>query len=338
MSIAIATRNRIEPLRGHLAVLHLKRLAPAKAAGPDAAAPAEMALDYQGGHSVQQRQKSWSGVRASIAQVHCDGALHVDLAADAARLSVVLEEVGGRVEIRSKDGRGQSPADDAARPLSIIPPALPAHGKADGIRFVRHLVLQFDLAALRGMTEDEIDLTNAFAPRLMFADPGIMRLAQLFADECMRDAPHSRLYGDNLSIALLLALSRLGAQPPSTITRGCLAPWQLRRVSEYLHAHLSEDVELHALSGLVNLSRSYFSRAFKSSTGLAPHQWLLHARIAKAKQLMLEGRSPLAQIAIDVGFADQAHFTRTFGRAVGESPGIWRRNRSADRPAPRAAA
>jgi AraC family transcriptional regulator len=331
MNIAIAIRDRTELPRGHLAGLHLKRLAPPKAPAFGAATPAEMALDYQGGQSVQQRQKSWSGVSASVAQMHCDGALYVDLGGDAARLSVVLEEVGGRFEVRSKDGRGQSASDDASRPLSIIPAALQAHGKADGVRFVRHLVLQFDMAALRGMADDEIDLTNVFAPRLMFADPGIMRLGQLIADECIRDAPHSRLYGDNLSIALLLALSRLCAKPSATITRGCLAPWQLRRVSEYLNAHLGDDVELHALSDLENLSRSYFSRAFKISTGFAPHQWLLQARIAKAKQLMLESHSPLAQIAIDVGFADQAHFTRTFGRAVGESPGIWRRNRSADR-------
>ena len=61
---------------------------------------------------------------------------------------------------------------------------------------------------------------------------------------------------------------------------------------------IAEDVQLHVLSGLVNLSRSYFSRAFKTSTGLAPHQWLLQARIARAKELMLEGDRPLAQIAM----------------------------------------
>jgi AraC-like DNA-binding protein len=133
-------------------------------------------------------------------------------------------------------------------------------------------------------------------------------------------------------MTLLLALSRLGAnRRHPTSPHGRLAPWQLRRVSEYLNAHMAEDVQLHVLSGLVNLSRSYFSRAFKASTGLAPHQWLLHARIAKAKQLMLDGGRPLAQVAVDVGFADQAHFTRTFGRAVGESPGAWRRNRATGR-------
>jgi AraC-like DNA-binding protein len=333
MNMATAARDRLELPRGHRVIMGLNhRPPPAKARALGTTAPGAMTLNYQGARALRQRQKSWSGVSVSIAQMHCDGALYVDLGADAARLSVVLEEVGGRVEIRSNGWHGQSSADDAARPLSVIPAALQAHGKADGVRFIRHLVIQFDTTALQSMAEGEIDPNDVFAPRLMFADSAIMRLAELVADECVGEAPHSRLYGDTLSMTLLLALSRLdAAKRPATSTHGRLAPWQLRRVSEYLNAHMAEDVQLHVLSGLVNLSRSYFSRAFKSSTGLAPHQWLLRARVAKAKQLMLDGGHPLAQVAVDVGFADQAHFTRTFGRAVGESPGAWRRNRATGR-------
>src|ERR1043166_5691807 len=60
-----------------------------------------MSLHYQGGHSITQQQKSWTGVSANVAEVHCDGHLRVDLGADSTRLSVALEEVGGRIEIRS---------------------------------------------------------------------------------------------------------------------------------------------------------------------------------------------------------------------------------------------
>ena len=60
---------------------------------------------------------------------------------------------------------------------------------------------------------------------------------------------------------------------------------------------------------------------------MAPHQWLVEARCIRAKQLLLEGRLGLAEIALDVGFCDQAHFTRTFARTVGTSPGAWRRER-----------
>ena len=298
---------------------------PARAPGPPRRTA--MSLHYQGAHSVTQQQKSWTGVSANIAEVRCDGRLDVDLGANSTRLSVALEEVGGRFEIRSR--RDASVPRDVLQPLSIIPAGLAARGRADGLSFLRHLVLRFDVATLARMMEGEIDLVRAFAPRLMFADAGILRLAELLADECTSDAPHGRLYGDNLSMALLLAVARLSAPKPPSFKHGRLAPWQLRRVTDFLTAHLAEDIQLQTVSDLVRLSRSYFSRAFKISTGLAPHQWLLQARIAKAKQRLLQADCPLAQIAIEVGFADQAHFTRTFRRAVGESPGAWQRARRA---------
>jgi AraC family transcriptional regulator len=286
-------------------------------------APAGLKLEYRGARSARQVQKAWTGVIANLAEIRSERSVQVDLGAAAARLSVVIEEVGGRFVIES-DGGGQ-PA-----PLSVVPAGVAARGRGDGVRFVRHLVLAFDAASLARMIDDEIDLASVLRMRPMFLDPGIMHLAQLLAEECESDQPHSRLYGDNLSMALLLALSRLTAPRPSRpIRQGQLAPWQLRRVTDYLAAHLAEDVPLQTLSDLVKLSRSYFSRAFKISTGFAPHQWLLQARIGRAKQLLLETDRPLAQIAIDVGFADQAHFTRTFRREAGESPGAWQRARFA---------
>lgn len=326
MQTATLARNSAHPPPTHVADLRWD-VRGHRARGRAPAAPARVTLDYRGGRSVRQLHKSWTGVSANLAEMHCDGSLHVDLGSAATRLSVVLEEVGGRFEVQSDGWRGALAAHDAPQPLSVIPAGLAARGRAAGLRFVRHLVLAFDVAALDRMVEGEIDLTNVLTPRPTFAEPGILRLAQLFAQECENDQPHSRLYGDNLSMALMLALSRLAAPELRSIKHGQLAPWQLRRVTDYLAAHLAEDIPLQILSDLVKLSRSYFSRAFKISTGLAPHQWLLQARICKAKQLLLETDRPLAQIAIDVGFADQAHFTRTFRREAGESPGAWQRAR-----------
>jgi len=280
---------------------------------------------YLGGHVIRRQQKSWTGVRATVMEVRCDGEVHVDLGSDCARLFVALEEVGGPMEVRSKSWRGRSAHHDVARPLSLIPANLKAHGHASDIRFMRHLMLEFDHRALAEMLEDEVDLTDAFATRLMFSNPGIMHLAQLFAEECASKQPKSRLYGDTLSIALLVALSSVNASKDQSDKRGQLAPWQIRRVTEYFSTHLGDDIQLQTVCDLIKLSRSYFSRAFKISTGLAPHQWLLQARIAKAKQLLLESGLRLAQIAVDVGFADQAHFTRTFRRMAGQSPRAWQR-------------
>ena len=267
---------------------------------------------------------------ASIAEMRCDGHLQVDLDGGAPKLSATLEEVGGPFQIQAGTWRSHDTVHRLPRPLSIIPGGLAARGRGDNMRFMRHLLLEFDLAVVARMAEGEIDLAETFTPRMMFSDPTVMRLAELFAHECSGDQPHSRLYGDNLSIALLLALSRLNSPQASRTSSGNLAPWQLRRVIDYLEVHLAEDVALQTLAKLVDLSRSYFSRAFKASTGLAPHQWLVQARVARAKELLLKADRPLAQIAIEVGFADQAHFTRKFGRAIGESPAAWQRTRGCD--------
>jgi AraC family transcriptional regulator len=282
---------------------------------------------YLGGDLVARHQKSWTGVSASISALRCSGDLQVKLKADRTLLSVTLEKVGGHLEIRAKPWRSQAPAADSSHPLSLIPAGVDAYGSAAGISFIRHLTLEFDRAVLTSMLDEEIDFNAELAPRLMFSDAGIMHLAELLAVECTSHEPHSRLYGDTLSVALLLALAKLNGSLREPIKRGQLAPYQLRRVTEYIGAHLAEDIQLQTLADLVQLSRSYFSRAFKMSTGLAPHQWLLQARIAKAKQLLLETDDPIAQIAINIGFVDQAHFTRTFGRAAGESPRAWQRAR-----------
>ena len=107
--------------------------------------------------------------------------------------------------------------------------------------------------------------------------------------------------------------------------RGGLAAWQLTRVTEHIEAQLSSPIKMDELAQLTGLSTSQFTRAFRRSTGLPPHQWHLNARIRRAQQWMLDTNQPLAELALAIGFADQSHFANTFTRRVGISPGAWRR-------------
>ena len=327
MQTAIVSSGQLELPRWHVSSLGSSALGASRSRRCEAAGLKAITPDYQGARLAKHQQKSWSGVAAHLAELRCDGALRVDLGSEWAMLSVVLEEVGGRMDIRSTCCRSRLSSHNG--PLSFIPAGSDAHGQASGIRFLRHLTLQFDIPSLARMAEGEIDLAPSSTPQLMFSDPGIMHLAQLFAEECASNEPKFQLYGDTLSVALLLALARLSTAKDAPVTRGQLAPWQLRRVTEYFAAHLADDIPLQKVSDLVSLSRSYFSRAFKISTGLAPHQWLLKARIEKAMRLLLETDLPIAQIAVEIGFADQAHLTRTFGRVTGQSPREWQRARCA---------
>jgi AraC family transcriptional regulator len=74
------------------------------------------------------------------------------------------------------------------------------------------------------------------------------------------------------------------------------------------------------------MSQSHFSKLFKRSTGLAPHQFVLQERINRSKELLRQGNTKIVEIALGVGFENQAHFTTVFGNFVGMTPRQFQRS------------
>jgi len=109
---------------------------------------------------------------------------------------------------------------------------------------------------------------------------------------------------------------------------GGLAPWQVRSVTTYIEANLNTSLSCETLARLARLSVSHFARAFKRTFGYSPHAFLMRRRMERAQGLMLKCTAPLAHIALECGFADQAHLSRLFRQFTGESPASWRRARA----------
>jgi AraC family transcriptional regulator len=110
--------------------------------------------------------------------------------------------------------------------------------------------------------------------------------------------------------------------------RSGLAPWQIRKVRTHLESNLSAKISTQDLASIAGLSPFHFSRAFRDSFGDSPHHYLLRRRIEHSQGLMLTTKASLADIALECGLVDQAHFGKLFRRLVGESPGAWRRARA----------
>jgi AraC family transcriptional regulator len=103
-----------------------------------------------------------------------------------------------------------------------------------------------------------------------------------------------------------------------------LAQHKLRAVLEYIHEHLDAELSLYHLAGVAQVSLFHFARLFKNSTGLPPHQYVIAQRVERAKELLRQRDIlPLAEIAVESGFADQSHFTRQFKRLVGVTPRLF---------------
>lgn len=113
--------------------------------------------------------------------------------------------------------------------------------------------------------------------------------------------------------------------PEKQATTGGLAPWQVKKVKQYIDERISHGIPLDELAEQVRLSTSYFSAAFKSTFGVPPHNYVVFCRVEHAKQRMLTSNAPLCEIALDCGLADQSHLSRVFRRVTGTTPSAWRR-------------
>jgi AraC family transcriptional regulator len=163
------------------------------------------------------------------------------------------------------------------------------------------------------------------------ADPIVQRIGREVLAEMRVDQPLSRLridtLGQDLAIQLLRRHSNLaGTRALSRQSaRGGLAPWQVRRTTEFLAGNLAEEVGLEALAALAQLSPFHFARAFKRSTGLPPHRYQLRLRLERAQALLTGSDLPVTEIAARVGYDAPQTLARLFQRELGVSPTEYRR-------------
>jgi AraC family transcriptional regulator len=131
-----------------------------------------------------------------------------------------------------------------------------------------------------------------------------------------------RMYGEGLSTALAAHLLReydaAGLGPKRQYGR--LPREKLARAVEYIQDQLDTDLTVSEIALAVGMSPYYFTRLFKESTGQSPHQYVVEARVRKAKELLTTGKFTISEAAHHVGFVDQSHLTRHFKRVFGLPP------------------
>ena len=159
-------------------------------------------------------------------------------------------------------------------------------------------------------------------PELTYPDPLLSQLMRTLAEE-IRDGDVDRLLADSLIAALVMRVAQCFGVPAPARLPALPCP-RLRRVLDYIEAHLAQDLTLVDLAGVACLSPSHFSRAFKQAVGAGLHRYTVQRRVERAKDLLRGTDDTLAGIAAATGFADQSHFTAAFRREVGLTPGRFR--------------
>lgn len=98
----------------------------------------------------------------------------------------------------------------------------------------------------------------------------------------------------------------------------------------YMSERVGESLSVEQVASACGLSPFHFSRRFKAIVGKAPHGYLTHLRIERAKALLQETDLEVSTVAERVGFATHSHFTTTFRRLIGMPPGQYRREMPAN--------
>src|SRR5580704_17257396 len=118
-----------------------------------------------------------------------------------------------------------------------------------------------------------------------------------------------------------------GPETAAVDARGRLLAWQANRVRDYIDLQIAQPLRVADLCALHQLSEAHFSHSFRRTFGESPHGFLIRRRLQLAEQYMLQSDASLSEIALQCGFADQAHLSKHFRQHTGRTPGSWRRAR-----------
>lgn len=161
------------------------------------------------------------------------------------------------------------------------------------------------------------------------AQPGeparISRAPELYRQFCVLNALLFSSASPGEKEAALIAF--LGDQDfcmyPMLEAEPALGPSMLSDLVDQIEAEDPAQLSLALLARDTGLGRYQLIRAFRTATGLTPHAYLINAKVNRGRQLLNQGQA-LAQVAYQLGFADQSHFQRVFKAHVGVTPGQYR--------------
>lgn len=178
---------------------------------------------------------------------------------------------------------------------------------------------------LKGLAPESLE-SNELTPFLFQRHDQLSGLTRALEAEIVDPGFASSMLVEGLSRSIMIALMRF--DPQSAIAQADrihLPVWKLHRIIDYIEANLASDIRLADLAAVAGLSVFHFARVFKLATGQSPYQFVHDRRLERSRSLLADGQLEIAELALACGFSSQSHFTAAFTKAVGLSPGRYRR-------------
>ena len=205
--------------------------------------------------------------------------------------------------------------------LMLLPAEVPINAHLDKV----HNSISFNLTqellsrnAMEMWDDDRVELIPSFP----IHDPLINQMAEALRRNEKTNADGCQIYAKTMANALAVhLLQNFSTRSHTALPRTeALASKKLKRVLDYINDHLEQKIEIEELATLAQLSQYHFSRVFKESTGLSPHQYVIQQRVEKAKQLLSQRTMTISEVALASGFTHQSHLNRHFKGLLNITP------------------
>jgi AraC family transcriptional regulator len=230
--------------------------------------------------------------------------------------------LGGTGELQVRDGKAVRRVTSSPGRFSLLGQGFEQKPLAwSGTREMLYVAIGAE--QLKRFMSHDSDLARLnVEPQYAVSDPHVVTLVLNMRDEIQAGCPTGKLYGEALSMALAARLRARYSRDTAPVGRCRLAlsPMQVRRVREYIRKNLASNIGLAELADHANLSPHHFSMLFKHALGSPPHHYVLQERIDEAQRQLAVGRMSISELALNLGFSDQSHFSRAFRKMTGTTP------------------
>lgn len=240
------------------------------------------------------------------------------------KIGIPLKQTAIHVKWQTETGKQQYQYVESGC-ISIVSPDLPHETWIE--QPTEQLIISFN-PELISQTIDDLNFKPVrIVPKWTAKDKFIEQLGIALQTEFHQGKP-TNIYIESVGNLLITHLLRnySTANTISTLPPDKLSQKKLQQVISYLRENLGQSISLSELAKVVHLSPSRFSRAFKQTTGISPHKYILECKIAKAQALLKNPSLSIADISYTLNFSSQSHFTTVFRQLTGITPSVYRKN------------
>jgi AraC family transcriptional regulator len=280
-----------------------------------------------GVHIATSSQQRWPGLLRTVLNARWETEPGwIALTCDAPALCVLLDETGGRCQIRMHPEQPVQGEYFGTGHLSFVTASQPLAVHATEMRSARVALYQFDSRNSDCLNPDQASAIAKAESRFMFRNERLFECARLLGEHQVTSDPD--IYGLSLACALQLALLATPVRRTNSRASVKLTGDRFAEVLAYINDHLDQSTAVDDLARISNMSSAQFGRSFQEATGMSLQRWQMDSRIRSAQRLMVDDQAEsLSAIAALVGFSDSSHFSRAFLEIVGTTPSAWLRQR-----------